>query len=96
MRFLDRKKVTLLLVSNRKGTTKKFVASVAWMRALAFFGVLALVMTAAMVIDYVGLLAQSIENKQLRAENNLLHEKFRVVEGKLNALEKAKLKLLLV
>ncbi len=86
---MDKKKITLLLVSNRKGTTKKFVASLSWIRAVTFFGLLAMVVTAAMVVDYVGLLAQSIENKQLRAENNLLHEKFRVVEGKLNALEKA-------
>ncbi len=81
--------MTILLVSNRKGATRKFVVSTTWLRAFSFLGAVALLVLSAMVVDYFGLLAQSIENKQLRAENKLLHQQFRVVEGKLNALEKA-------
>jgi murein DD-endopeptidase MepM/ murein hydrolase activator NlpD len=83
----DKKTVTFLMVSNRKGTTKKLVVSAAWLKAgLALFAVMAIVVSAS-VVDYVGLLSQSIENQRLRAENNQLKQQFSVVEGKLNALE---------
>lgn len=75
------------MVSNRKGTTKKVVVSAAWLKAgLALF-IVTSVISAACVVDYVGLLSQSIENKRLRAENTQLKQQFQVVEGKLNALE---------
>lgn len=75
------------MVSNRKGTTKKVVVSAAWLKAgLALF-IVTSVISAACVVDYVGLLSQSIENKRLRAENAQLKQQFQVVEGKLNALE---------
>jgi murein DD-endopeptidase MepM/ murein hydrolase activator NlpD len=45
------------------------------------------VIASACVVDYVGLLSQSIENRRLRAENVILKQQFQVVEGKLNALE---------
>jgi hypothetical protein len=84
---LDKKTVTFLMVSNRKGVTKRVVVSAAWLKAgLALFIVLAVV-SSACVVDYVGLLSQSIENKRLRAENGQLKQQFQVVEGKLNALE---------
>jgi murein DD-endopeptidase MepM/ murein hydrolase activator NlpD len=86
-RMMDKKTVTFLMVSNRKGVTKKFVISAAWLKAsIALFVVLA-VITSACVVDYVGLLSQSIENKRLRSENGQLKQQFSVVEGKLNALE---------
>ncbi len=50
------------------------------------FGLCALI-GAATVVDYVGLLVQSAENKHLKAENLQLSKQFQVVEGKLNALE---------
>ncbi len=84
---MDRKTVTFLMVSNRKGITKRIVVSAAWLKAgLALFLVLS-VIASACVVDYVGLLSQSIENKRLRAENSQLKQQFQVVEGKLNALE---------
>lgn len=75
------------MVSNRKGTTKKLVVSAAWLKAgLALFAVLT-VIASACVVDYLGILSQSIENQRLRAENGLLKQQFAVVEGKLNSLE---------
>lgn len=63
------------------------VVSAAWLKAgVALFIVLSVVVSAC-VVDYVGLLSQSIENKRLRAENIQLKQQFQVVEGKLNSLE---------
>lgn len=75
------------MVSNRKGTTRKFVVSAAWLKAGLALTIITSVIGAACVVDYVGLLAQSIENRRLRAENTQLKQQFQVVEGKLNALE---------
>lgn len=84
---MEKKSVTFLVVSNRKGTTKKLVVSVAWLKAGLALGVVFAVLAAACIVDYIGLLSQSIENKRLRAENAQLRQQFQVVEGKLNALE---------
>jgi len=84
---LEKKSVTFLIVSNRKGTTKKFVVSAAWLKAGVALGVVFLVLAAACIIDYIGLLSQSIENKRLRIENAQLKQQFQIVEGKLTALE---------
>lgn len=76
-----------MMVSNRKGTTKKVVISTSWLKAGAAVFVFTLVVSAAAFVDYIGLLSQSIENKRLRSENQILKQQFQVVEGKLNALE---------
>lgn len=84
---MEKKTITFLMVSNRKGTTRRIVVSAAWLKAgLALF-IITSVISAACVVDYLGLLSQSIENKRLRAENSQLKQQFQVVEGKLNALE---------
>lgn len=75
------------MVSNRKGTTQKLVVSAAWLKAGVSLFIIAVVISAACVVDYVGLLSQSIENKRLHVENDQLKQQFQVVEGKLNALE---------
>lgn len=84
---MDRKSVTFLMVSNRKGTTTKMVVSAAWLKAGVALLVVMTVIASACVVDYIGLLSQSIENKRLRVENGQLKQQFSVVEGKLNALE---------
>jgi len=84
---LDKKTITFLMVSNRKGTTHKLVVSAAWLKAGVSLFIVGAVISAACVVDYVGLLSQSIENKRLHAENDQLKQQFQVVEGKLNALE---------
>ena len=75
------------MVSNRKGTTRKLTLSAAWLKAGVSFILVTSVIGAACVVDYVGLLAQSVENQRLRVENSQLKQQFQVVEGKLNALE---------
>jgi len=76
-----------MMLSNTKGTTKKWVVSAAWLKAMLSFFLLSVLLIAAFTVDYLGLLTQSIENKRLRAENQILKQQFQVVEGKLNALE---------
>ncbi len=84
---MENKNITFLMVSNTKGSTKKWVLSASWLKAGVSFFIVALVLVAACTVDYLGLLTQSIENKRLRAENLILKQQFQVVEGKLNALE---------
>lgn len=82
-----RKTVTFLMVSNRKGRTTSVTLSDGWLKAVVSVVLVLSVIGAAAVVDYLGLLGASIENRRLRAENSLLREQFQVVEGKLNALE---------
>jgi murein DD-endopeptidase MepM/ murein hydrolase activator NlpD len=84
---LDKKTFTFLLVSNRKGTTRKITISAAWMKAALVGFALSIVILASCVVDYVGLLSQAMELRRTRAENQVLKEQFQVVEGKLNSLE---------
>jgi hypothetical protein len=84
---LEKKTITFLMVSNRKGTTQRIVLSAATLKAGLVLASIGLVVALACAVDYVGLLSQSIENKRLRAENQQLKQQFQVVEGKLNSLE---------
>ena len=61
--------------------------SAAWLKAAVALGIVLSMVASACVVEYLGLLSQSIENKRLRAENTQLKQQFQVVEGKLNALE---------
>lgn len=84
---MQKKKVTLWLMTNELEPTRKWVLSVSWVKALGLiFGIFMLAFVAG-VVDYVGLLAQSIENKRLKAENSQLARQFQAVEGKVSALE---------
>jgi murein DD-endopeptidase MepM/ murein hydrolase activator NlpD len=83
----DKKKVTLFIVTNDAGQTRKIVLPAAWLKSIALLsGILILAGTAAFV-DYMGLLAQTAENKRLLSENAQLAKQFQVVEGKVQALE---------
>ncbi len=84
---LARKTVTFLMLTNRKGRTLSLTLSDGWLKAVLSVVLVLSVIGAAAVVDYLGLLGASIENRRLRAENSLLREQFQVVEGKLNALE---------
>lgn len=84
---MEKKTITFLMVSNRKGATRRLVISAAWLKAGLTLGVLGLIIASACVVDYIALLSQSIENQRLRTENTQLKQQFQVVEGKLNALE---------
>lgn len=83
----EKKKVTLFIVTNDAGQTRKIVLPASWVKSLSLLsGILILAMVAGFV-DYLGLLAQTAENKRLLAENGQLTKQFQVVEGKLQALE---------
>lgn len=85
--FVDRKTFTFMIVSNRKGDTKSFVISAAWLKTMAALLAVFVVLAAGIMVDYFGLLVQVGENKYLRAENLQLKRQFQVIEGKVNALE---------
>lgn len=84
---MDKKKVTLFVVSNQTGKTRKVVLSAAWLKATFFVGAVVLLIIAAGVVDYFGLLLQAMENKRLKAENAQLIKQFQVVESKVSSLE---------
>lgn len=84
---MDRKQITLFIVSNQTGKTRKLVISAAWIKALSFISAVILLAFMAGVFDYFGLLMQAMENKRLRSENAQLSKQFQLVEGKVSALE---------
>lgn len=84
---MDRKQVTFFIVSNGNGRTRKIVLPMAWLRFGGFASALAALALTAGLVDYFGLLVQSMENKRLKTENAQLVKQFRVVETKVNALE---------
>ena len=84
---MDKKKVTLFVVSNQTGKTRKVVLSAAWLKAVSFIAAVVLIIVAAGLVDYFGLLLQAMENKRLKAENAQLIKQFQVVESKVSALE---------
>lgn len=84
---MEKKKVTLFIVSNQTGKTRKLVLSAAWLKALTFISAVVVIIFAAGLVDYFGLLLQAMENKRLRAENAQLVKQFQVVESKVSSLE---------
>jgi murein DD-endopeptidase MepM/ murein hydrolase activator NlpD len=84
---LDKKKVTFLLVSDRKGVTYRWVMPSSWLKVGAIGAVVFGVIVAAAVMDYAGLLVQSVENKRLKAESIQLKDQFKIVQSKLESLE---------
>jgi murein DD-endopeptidase MepM/ murein hydrolase activator NlpD len=84
---LDKKKLTLFIVTNQTGKTRKIVLSSVWMKAVSFICAVVIVIFAAGLVDYFGLLLQAMENKRLKVENAQLLKQFQLVESKVSALE---------
>lgn len=84
---MEKKKVTLFVVSNQTGKTRKIVLSAAWLKAISFISAIVIVIFAAGMVDYFGLLLQAMENKRLKVENAQLIKQFQIVESKVSALE---------
>lgn len=81
------KNITVFLISNQSGTTRKFVLPYQWIKAGAFITVVLAIVFSAGLVDYFGLLLQAMENKRLKSENALLNKQFQVVESKVSSLE---------
>ncbi len=86
-RLMDRKTYTFLMTSNRRGGTRSWTVSAAWVKAGLVLTVMMAVLLTAAIVDYMGLLLQQGENKRLRAVNEQLTRQFQVVESKLSTLE---------
>ena len=84
---MEKKKITLFVVSNQTGKTRKIVLSAAWLKAISFISAIVIVIFAAGMVDYFGLLLQAMENKRLKVENAQLVKQFQIVESKVSALE---------
>lgn len=84
-----RKMITLYFITNDEGQTKKLVMPVSYFKISAFILAVIVISLLAGLIDYFGLLAQSIENKKLKIENINLQKQFQVVETKLDTLQSA-------
>ena len=82
-----RKSITLYLVTNDENQTKKITLPLSYFKISAFIVAVVVISLFAGLIDYFGLLAQSIENKKLKIENLNLQKQFQVVEGKVGALQ---------
>ncbi len=85
---MNKKTITLLIVSNRSGVTKRLTLPISWLKASGVLTALFAVIFSVAVVDYVGLLMESVQLKRLKAENARLESQFQLVDGKLNALEK--------
>lgn len=84
---MERRKLTLFVVNNQTGQTRKWVIPAAWVKAGALVSAIVFIAFIAGLVDYFGLLVQALENKRLRAENAQLSKQFQVVEGKVSSLE---------
>jgi septal ring factor EnvC (AmiA/AmiB activator) len=84
---MDNKNYTVLITSNRRGETRSYTLSAAWVKAGLALSILGLVLLSAASVDYLGLLLEQGENKRLYAENEQLNRQFQVVESKLSSLE---------
>ena len=84
---MNRKNITLFMVSNSTGKTTKWVIPATWLKASVFVGAILLLAMIAGSADYFGLMMQAMENKKLRAENAQLNKQFQIVESKVSSLE---------
>jgi murein DD-endopeptidase MepM/ murein hydrolase activator NlpD len=84
---LPQKKVTLFIVSHQTGETKKIIIPTVWIKAVSFVAAVLILVIVAGLMDYFGLMIQTIENKKLHVENAQMLKQFQIVEGKVSSLE---------
>lgn len=84
---MEKKKLTLWIMTNELEPTRKWVISASGIKVLGLLAGIALLVVVAGLVDYVGLLAQSVENKRLKAENAQMVGQLQVIEGKVSSLE---------
>ncbi len=83
----NRKSITIYFIANDESQTKKLTMPMSYFKISAFIIAVFVISLFAGLIDYFGLLAQSLENKKLKVENLNLQKQFKVVEGKLDSLQ---------
>ncbi|MBT4763154.1 MAG: M23 family metallopeptidase [Bdellovibrionaceae bacterium] len=86
---MDNKTYTVLISTNRRGKTRSLSISAAWVKTAGFLLGVVIVVSGAVLVDYLGLLLQAGENKKLKAERGYLRKQFQVVESKLSTLERS-------
>ncbi len=84
---MSQKRVTFFIVSHQTGETKKIIVPTIWLKATLFLLSLVALVFVAGLMDYFGLMIQTIENKKLRTENAQMLKQFQIVEGKVSSLE---------
>lgn len=82
-----RKNITIYFVTNDEKQTRRVTLPLSYLKIFLFMVSFVVISLFAGFIDYFGLLAQSVENKKLKTENQNLQKQFQVVEGKLDALQ---------
>lgn len=82
-----KKNITIYFVTNDEKQTRKITLPFSYLKIFIFMISFVVVSLFAGFIDYFGLLAQSVENKKLKIENQNLQKQFQIVEGKLDALQ---------
>jgi murein DD-endopeptidase MepM/ murein hydrolase activator NlpD len=80
-------KITLIVMQNSSRQPLRWVVKSSYIKAAAITLLVFILAGSAAFVDYLGLLAQTAENKRLRVENAQLTKQFQVVEGKVSALE---------
>ena len=78
-----------MVVPDRKGRVRRLVLSATQLKLSLAGLALGMVILTAILVDYVSLLAQAVENKRLRSESADLRAHFQLVESKLGTLENA-------
>lgn len=84
---MEKKNVTLFLVSNQTGSSRKFVIPASWIKISGFIAAILVLAFVAGFVDYFGLMMQAMENKRLRAENAQLNKELQLIESKVSSLE---------
>ena len=84
---MNRKNITLFMVSNSTGQTTKWVIPATWLKASLFVAAILFLAVVAGSVDYFGLMMQAMENKKLRSENAQLNKQFQLIESKVSSLE---------
>ena len=84
---MSEQRMTFMMVSDRKGITRKFVISTAYLKAICIFAVIGTVFFSAIILDYLSLLMQTSENQRLRVKNTQMVEQVASLKGKMDILE---------
>lgn len=84
---MDKKYITFLIATDRKGVIRRFSFPTIWVKSFIVSGVILGVLTFLVLVDYMALRVQFVEDQGFRAENRQLKNQLGIVESKLSTLE---------